>query len=428
MNLLMITNNYLPLVTGVSRSVEAFTLAYRQRGHRVMVVTPEFEGQPESEEDIIRVPAIQHFNGSDFSVRLPIPGLVAAALKEFSPEVIHSHHPFLLGDTALLLSASENAPLVFTHHTMYEEYTHYVPGDSPTMQRFVKELSTGYANLCDLVFAPSESTAAILKERGVGSPIEVLPTGVQVDDFVEGDGAGFRQSLNIPANAFVVGHLGRLAPEKNLHFLMKAVAEYLKKNDAAHFLLAGAGPSLADIESYFSECGLASRLHIAGVLTGKKLTDAYHAMDVFAFASKSETQGMVLTEALSAGVPVVAIDAPGAREVVKDTEDGRLLSTESIDTFSEALSWVASQPKDKASSMKKVLRKTVEDFSMNRTAERALALYESLLEKAPGQRNAEDSMWSTALRMIETEWEIWANRAHAAGAALHSPSSKFEPQ
>ena len=110
MNILMVTNTFTPHVGGVAKSVAAFTETYRQLGHRVLVIAPEFENMPENETDVIRVPAIQNFNGSDFSMRLPIPGYVFASLDEFRPDIVHSHHPFLLGDTALLVAASFDVP------------------------------------------------------------------------------------------------------------------------------------------------------------------------------------------------------------------------------------------------------------------------------------------------------------------------------
>jgi glycosyltransferase involved in cell wall biosynthesis len=130
MNLLMMTNTYSPFVGGVARSVESFTEEFRRRGHRVMVVAPASPGAHKSEADVLRIPAIQKFNGSDFSLRLPVPGFLFSALEKFRPDVVHSHHPYLLGDTALRISALRNVPLVFTHHSMYEKFTHYVSGDS----------------------------------------------------------------------------------------------------------------------------------------------------------------------------------------------------------------------------------------------------------------------------------------------------------
>ena len=167
MNIAMFTNTYLPHVGGVANSVRRLTEDCRERGHHVCVVAPEFPDMPDEEKEIIRVPAIQNFNGSDFSVSLPAPFLLSETLDEFKPEIIHTHHPYLLGDTALRVSANRDLPLVLTYHTMYERYTHYVPGDSPRFKRFVIELASGFANLCDHVIAPSESIAQILKERNI---------------------------------------------------------------------------------------------------------------------------------------------------------------------------------------------------------------------------------------------------------------------
>jgi glycosyltransferase involved in cell wall biosynthesis len=428
MKILMMSNTYLPHVGGVAKSVESFTAEYRKRGHRVVLVVPEFDGMPGNEVDVIRVPAIQNFNGSDFSLQLPIPGLVASVLSTFQPDIIHAHHPFLLGDTALLIAASHGAPLVFTHHTMYEQYTHYVPGDSPALQQFVVELSTGYANLCNGVIAPSASVAKALVERGVVAPISVIPTGVEIENFVSGEGAAFRAAMNIPAEAFIVGHVGRLAPEKNLEFLSRAVIAFLKKSPQTHFLVVGIGPSQGKIKALFKRHGLTRRLHMGGVLSGRQLADAYHAMNVFVFASKSETQGMVLAEAMAAGVPVVALDAPGVREIVVNKHNGRLLPTENIEDFVSALSWVVSLPRDQSATMKGALKNTAENFSMSRCADRALSFYESLMPRKRGVRRIENSMWSKALRMIKTEWEIWANRAHAAGAIITKSTYKKSPR
>jgi glycosyltransferase involved in cell wall biosynthesis len=418
MNLLMMTNTYAPFVGGVARSVESFTDEFRRRGHRVMVVAPEFPGARKREADVLRIPAIQNFNGSDFSLRLPVPGFLFSALEKFRPDVVHSHHPYLLGDTALRISALRNVPLVFTHHTMYEKFTHYVPGDSPRLQRFVVELSTGYANLCNRVIVPSGSTKAILKERGVETPIEVIPTGIDIERFRPGDGRGFRAAMGIPGEDFVVGHIGRLAAEKNLGFLAEAVTAFLAADERARFLIAGVGPVEKEIREHFEGRGMTGRLHFAGILEGRGLADAYHAMDVFAFASRSETQGMVLAEAMAAGVPVVAVDGPGVREAVVDGRNGYLLPTDSVAAFSDALSRVAALFGDDLRAMKEAARETAESFSIRRCAERALILYESLGTVDRRSRRTRGSLWASARRFSGREWKLWRNRAHAAGAAL----------
>lgn len=418
MNILMVTNTYSPFVGGVARSVESFTDEFRRLGHRVMVVAPAFTDAPGNETDVVRVPAIQKFNGSDFSLRLPIPGFLFSALEEFRPDVVHSHHPYLLGDTALRISAFRNAPLVFTHHSMYEKFTHYVPGDSPRLQRFIVELSTGYANLCDRVIAPSGSTAKILEGRGVETPIEVIPTGIDYDRFQAGDGAAFRASMGIPEEAFLVGHIGRLSPEKNLGFLVEAVTAFLDANDRARFLVAGVGPSEKEISESFERRGMSERLHFTGILRGKELACAYHAMNVFAFASQSETQGLVLAEAMAAGIPVVAVDAPGVREVVVDCRNGFLLPDMNIASFSGALSRAAGMPADDRNSMRDAARETARSFSIRRCAEKALLLYEFLRTIRLRSRETRGILLDSARRIFAREWELWMNRAHAAGAAL----------
>ena len=418
MNILIFTNTFTPHVGGVARSVEAFTTEYRQRGHRVLVVAPEFPDMPEHELDVVRIPAIQNFNASDFSVVLPIHPALTDSIEAFKPDIVHSQHPFLLGMTALRIARRRSLPLVFTHHTLYEQYTHYVPGDSTVLKRFTIELATRYANLADQVFAPSESIRDLLQQRGVVTPIAVVPTGVRLEHFAHGDGPACRRQMGIPQDAFVVGHLGRLAPEKNLEFLAQAVADFVGSHPRAHFLVVGSGPSETALRDVFDRAGLAERLHIAGILQQQALADALHAMDVFAFASTSETQGMVLTEAMAAGLPIVALDASGAREVVRDRHNGRLLTDTTPAAFSAALHWLATQPPEKFSELKHAALDTAEAFSMPRSADKALACFEALKPSTAAESGADVSAWEAVLAAIKTEWDILKSVAGAGDAAL----------
>ncbi len=418
MNILMLTNTFTPHVGGVANSVARFTEELRRRGHRVLVVAPEFEGAPPDEGDVVRVPALQQFNGSDFAVPVTPTLKVSAALKNFQPEIVHSHHPYLLGDTALRVAASREAPVVFTHHTIYEKYTHYVPGDSPRLKRFVIDLATGYCNLCDAVIAPSGTVADLLASRGVAAPITVIPTGVDLRDFEGADGAAFRRAAGIPERAFLVGHVGRLAPEKNMAFLAGAVAGFLKGHPGARFLLIGDGPSKEEVLDIFGRNGLSDRIHCGGVLKAKKLASAYRSMDVFAFASLTETQGMVLTEAMAVGVPVVALDAPGACEVVRDGENGRLVPGVDEEAFREALRWVAGRTPGERRRMEDSTAATAREFSIERSTEKLITVYGRLLKNRHTPRDIETSPWTSARNLIGMEWEILRNFARAAGEAV----------
>lgn len=418
MNILLVTNTFSPHVGGVARSVEAFREEYRKRGHRVLVVAPEFHEMPPHEEEVVRIPAIRQFNASDFSVALPLHPRLSERLDAFRPDIVHSQHPFLLGMTALRIARFRELPLVFTHHTLYEQYTHYVPGDSPAMKRFVMELATRYANLSDQVFAPSESLRALLQERGVTTPINVVPTGVNLEHFAHGDGGAFRRRMGIPEEAFVVGHLGRLAPEKNLEFLALALADHARRDPAAHFLIVGTGPAEGTMREILAHAGAEGRLHIVGILQQQALADALHAMDLFAFASTSETQGMVLTEAMAAGLPVVALDASGAREVVRDGRNGRLLTEATPEAFSDALHWVAELAPERVAELRKAALATAEAFSMSHSADKALASYAAVKETFPTGASEDDRDWEDVFHWVKTEWAILKSVVGAGDTAL----------
>lgn len=413
MNVLMMTNTFTPFVGGVSRSVTAFTDELRKMGHRVVVVAPQFEGAPESERDVIRIPAIQHFNGSDFSLVLPVPGYLSARLEEFKPDIVHSHHPHLLGGTAVRIASRFECPLVFTYHTMYEHYLHYVPAHAKRLHQFVINFVTGYCNLCDHVIAPSRSVADIIHARGVEAPIDIVPTGVYTERFERGDGRAFRRLWGIPERAFVAGYVGRLAPEKNLTFLAEAVGRFVTKTANGHFLVVGSGPSEQNVREVFDRQGNSDRLHLVGSLEEQALIDAYHAMDVFVFASHTETQGMVLTEAMAAGRPVVAIDAPGVREVVKDRENGRLLRSEDARAFADALEGFARAKRDQSHASERAARATAAEFTMVNSAQRLVEVYEKVLGRE-GRESKDESAWGGAIEEIKAEWELLKNIAEAA--------------
>lgn len=414
MNLALFTNTYIPFVGGVARSVRTLELECRRRGHEVAIVAPELDGA-EPAERVLRVPAIQDFHGSGFCVRIPLPNLVRDFMDEFWPDLIHSHHPFLLGDAALREAWKMRVPLVFTHHTLYEQYTHYMPLDSVALQRAAIQLDTEYCNLCDRVIAPSESIRELLIERGVETPVEVIPTGIQVEDFAAGDGGRAREKHGIPQDGKVVGHVGRLAGEKNLPFLVNAVIEAIRDRDDVAFLLVGDGEERAALQETL-ERELGARAYVTGSLSGQELFDAYAAMDVFVFASQSETQGMVLAEAMAAGQPVVALDGPGVRDIVIDGKNGRLLDGGASEVeFAGALSAMLDDPGLRGGWREAALERAHE-FGTRACVEEMLACYGRAIADYEHRRSEDLGVLQRLVDGAEAEWDLMSAKLSAAMA------------
>ncbi|MBI4395221.1 MAG: glycosyltransferase [Candidatus Omnitrophica bacterium] len=415
----MMTNTYTPVVGGLEKSIQRFTAQFRKFGHHVTIVTPEFKGMPKKEVGVLRLPSIREFSGFDFSINLPIPGLLSKLVDSFKPDVVHAHHPFLLGDLALRLCGQYRIPLVYTYHTMFDQYKYYLPlVNDAAMGRFLTELSLEYANLADQVISPSESIRDFLIERGVRTAIEVVPTGIDVNFFIPGKSDKVRNQLGIPRGAYLLGHLGRLSAEKNLEFLAHAVLLFLKQEKQAHFLVAGKGSFAKTLRKIFRQEKVDDQVHFIGILKGKDLVDCYHTMDVFVFASQSETQGLVLAESMACGVPVVALDAPGVRDIVKNYKNGRLVFSEDEEKFSEALVWCFKQSRTQWKKMKTEARKTAEQFSIEKCAQRALHIYRSVKIKKYTPRRIQKNKWRMVMRRLKTEWDLFRKVAKATGATL----------
>lgn len=427
MRIAMFTNNYLPHVGGVARSVKTLEDACRAGGHQVRIIAPEFgDEKAGTNGEVLRVAAIRNFNGSDFSIRLPVASCVHERLQEFAPDVIHSHQPLLMGDTALREAWKLKVPLVFTHHTLYERYVHYVPLDSslldPAFRRGAIQLATEYCQRCTRVIAPSASVRHLLVERGVTSPIDVVPTGVDTAMLAAGDGSRFRGRFGIPEGARVIGHVGRLVREKNLPYLTEAVAGWLLRDAAAVFLVVGHGGELAGIHERMGAVGLGGRLFAVGRLSGRELVDAYAAMDVFAFSSQSETQGMVLAEAMAAGVAVVALDGPGVRDIVRDSCNGLLLpADETVAGFASALGRLFEDTmlhgRCKAGALA-----TAPEYAQERCAAKVIAIYQELVDRSDHHAVA-DNAWDRVVTAVELEWDQLAAKM-AVAVAVVTPTAK----
>lgn len=373
MNVLMFTNTYAPHVGGVARAVQTLRDTLKTYcGVNAFVVAPVFEGMTE-EVGVLRVPSVSNAKDSGFSLPLVPTAIVDMVWPFFKAplpfSLIHSHHPFSLGDTALTIARNAGLPLVFTYHTMYEQFAHYV---STTMEQTAARAlvlkATTYCNCCDAVIAPSKDVVDVLRGRGVKHPITMIPTGIDLRRFDTGNREAFRARYHIPADKFVIGYVGRLSREKNLGLLVRAAHA---RPDSV-FVFVGSGPEDKRLE--------ASNIVRTGSLSGQQLVDAYHGFDLFAFPSTSETQGLVLVEALASGCPVLGIKSPGVRDVVANDYNG-FLAADTDEFLSLALDAHLQQ---KTQSLAKHARQSVVHYGLDHYGVRVAELYRDVLVRRIG--------------------------------------------
>ena len=415
----MFTNTYLPHVGGVARSVDTLCSGLRRRGHKVLVIAPTFKGHEEDTPGVMRVPALKHMGNSDYSMPIPLSRSIQDEIDAFGPDIVHSHHPFLLGHTALRVAATCGVPLVYTYHTRYDIYVRQFVDSQRLWPDLVRNLANGYANLADAIIAPSQSMKDLLLRQEVRSPISVIPTGIDTERFAKGNCAGNHKRPGLTKEDVVVGHLGRLTAEKNLDFLFAAAVRFLEENPKAQFIFAGDGPMRAEMTARLDKDPVRPRMHFLGPKEGDDVVAFYSAIDVFAFASRSETQGLVVAEALASGVPVVALDASGVRDALRHCASCVQLGADaSPEAFAAALSGFAGRSTDQIEKDRIAARAGAEPYSVAAMLENVEALYAQVSEVARSEDQQRRSEWERILEGLAAEVDMLENLFRAVGITL----------
>jgi len=364
------------MLGGVSAAVETLRGSLERLGHRVVVVAPRTPRSGCGEDGVIRVPAVPAPTYPDFALPLPLGPTVARQIEALDLDVFHAQHPFLLGASARRLARAAGRPLVFTHHTLYDRYAHYVPLPRPLVRWGAVRWSTRFANGADLVVVPSVALRERLRAQGVHRPIEVVPTGTEPARFHPGDRAAARAALGLPAEARLLLYVGRLDREKNLEFLLEAFAVVAARLPGVELLLVGRGTRGAALRELAARRGVGARVHFPGGVPRDAVVRYYQAADLFVFASTTETQGLAVLEAMSVGVPVVAVRASGVEEAVVDGVTG-LLVPEDPETFAAAAQLVLTD-RDLAAKLASGAREAVSRLTAEAQAARLVALYRRL--------------------------------------------------
>lgn len=378
------TNTYYPLVSGVVRSVSTFRQALTELGHNVFIFAQQANDYNDEEPFIFRYPALDLPLMSGFPLTIPFSAFIDKVMPYLKLDIIHTHHPFLLGQTAANKAAELDIPLVFTFHTRYRDYSHYVSLNQEIVKETISRWLGEYMKQCHHVVVPSESIKQMLMDDyGIINQISVVPTGIDLKPYENLEGQKVRQERGWGDDLVLVS-IGRLAKEKNWELLLEGVARAIKGRKNVRLALIGDGDYREDLEVLAVDLGIGDQVEFVGKVPFDEIPHCLSAADLFCFASTTETQGLVTMEAIAAGLPVVAVDASGTRDVIEDNHQGFLtLNTP------ESFGWAVERVLNDASLRQRFSeagKERVKLFEMKREAEKLVEVYEQAIEDHKAHR------------------------------------------
>lgn len=352
LHVLMISDVYFPRINGVSTSTATFREDLQALGHRVTLVVPAYpQATGEADPDIIRVPS--RYLPMDPEDRMMHWSALKGLEDRFADsgfDLVHVQTPFVAHYFGRRIARRLGLPMVESYHTFFEEYLfHYLPWlPRACLRSAARRFSRGQCNEVDRVIVPSIAMRDVLQDYGVRTPMDIVPTGLTPAAFTPGDGSRFRTSMGIPLDRPLLVHVGRIAHEKNIGFLLEVVDRLRHRIDDVLLLIAGEGPARATLARQVERLELEAHVRFTGYLDRQVgLKDCYCAGDVFVFASRTETQGLVLIESMAQGTPVVSTAVMGTRDIV-GPQRGAIEVREQAEEFAGALERVLSDTDGRA--------------------------------------------------------------------------------
>ncbi|MCG5509907.1 glycosyltransferase [Ectothiorhodospira lacustris] len=391
LRVMMFTNNYLPFIGGVPISIQRLVDGLTRGGAQVRVVAPCYGEGRETDPRVLRVSTwLAWGEGGSFRLANPLSLRLFREARAFRPDIIHVHHPFWLGSLGLWLGRRLKVPVVYTYHTRLEHFAHYVPVPGLLFRNLISHyLVERFGSKCDGVIVPTLSTEEYLHVIGVRSQILVKPTGVDVKALqtVDKDRVDRLRRRHAPADELLLVTVSRLSKEKNIDFLLQGVA-WVRRHTAVAFslLIIGEGPERGHLEQRCRELALSGTVTLVGAVPPDAVTDYYHLADVFVFASQAETQGMVILEAMAAGLPVVAVRSSGIDDVVQNDINGYKTGEHPAE-WGERLQTVLEDAVLRAR-LSAQARRFARQYDMGRVSEDVALFYRRLIMLAERRRNA----------------------------------------
>jgi 1,2-diacylglycerol 3-alpha-glucosyltransferase len=385
MRILMISDVYFPRINGVSTSIQTFRRGLHAAGHETFLIAPEYPGAArDTEPNILRVPSRGvPRDPEDRAMKLGALRALRPQLQRLEPDLVHIETPFIAHYRGTALARALRVPVIETYHTYFEEYLHhYVPLMPRAVMRLVaRRFTVAQCNVLDALVVPSRAMEQALLDYGVQCPMHIIPTGMEMDRFAGGDGQRFRAQLGIAPGQPVLVHVGRIAHEKNIDFLFRMFAIVVRAKPGAVFVVAGEGPALASCKAYVRSLGLAQQVRFVGYLSREReLLDCYRAGDLFVFSSKTETQGLVLLEAMALGVPVVSTAHMGTADILNPQRGAHIAADDENEFATIVVRLLEDAPRRAVMSIE--ARAYAATWSATAMADRLAGLYSAVVDEA----------------------------------------------
>lgn len=383
----LFSDSFLPVLNGVSISIKALVDELRRQGHSVHVFTAAYFRHQDSDPNIVRFPALHTPWAKGYPFAFPpfYPMLRHFRAHEF--DVIHTHTPFTIGFVGLRWAESHGIPIVTTYHTLYDKYAHYVPYSPKRYTRYkIAKHTNFYYNQVDQVITPSEASLRWLQRHSVRKPITVIPTSTLVRRPL--NGGELRLAKGIPLDRQVLLYVGRIAREKNLETLLAAFAYIAQAKPDTLLVVVGDGPYRKECTEMARSLGIGDRVRFEGFVP-RELVDEYYALaDLFLFASTTETQGLVVTEAMNYGLPAVVVQGGGAGAAVIPGQNGFLVRNDARDLADAALSVLGNT--DLLDSLSRAAVESVRSYTVEDMTRAVLGVYGRAMGMESGEPDPAD--------------------------------------
>jgi len=380
MRVLMISDVYFPRINGVSTSIQTFRQDLAALGSEVALLAPAYSRPAIDDDKILRIAGRSvPRDPEDRLMRRRAIRCLMPQLKELRPDVLHIHTPFVAHYAGVEIARELDLPIVTTYHTYFEHYfLHYLPFlPRRLLAGLARRVTVAQCASADIVISPSGAMRDALRAYGVGGRIEVLPTGLNAGCYNPGDGERFRAAEGIEPDRPVVLHVGRAAHEKNIDFLLRMLGSLKLAVPNVLLVIAGEGPALPHLQGLARRLGHAQAVRFVGYLErSRELPDCYSAGDVFVFSSRTETQGLVLLEAMAQGTPVVSNAEMGTRDVLVADRGARIVPLDEP-VFAAAVAELLSS-RHLRSEMSHAAREHALGWSSRNMAERLVGIYQEL--------------------------------------------------